>query len=125
MPDPDQGRAPDLRAGLASLPSDWRLVRVGANKRPIAGENWYDADNFSPDDAAELNGHGPPAWGLKSGPASGVIVLDLDAEGWRDSFHASPATRSPTCRPPSPGPQANPAAPVMPSPSSPTGGRIW
>jgi hypothetical protein len=73
---------PDLEA----LPSDWRLVRVGRDKRPIGGENWFDADDYSPDDALALNGSGPPAWGLKSGPASGVIVLDLDAEGWRDSF---------------------------------------
>lgn len=76
------------RADLAALPADWRLVRVGANKAPIAGDGWFDHDNFSPDDALELNGSGPPAWGLKSGPESGVVVLDLDAEGWRESFEA-------------------------------------
>lgn len=68
------------------LPTDWRLVRVGGDKRPLAGLNWFDVDDFSPDDAAALNGSGPPAWGLKTGPASGVVVLDLDAEGWRESF---------------------------------------
>lgn len=73
-------------ADLAALPSDWRLVRVGRDKRPIAGDRWFDADDYSPDDALALNGNGPPAWGLKSGPASGVIVLDLDADGWRESF---------------------------------------
>lgn len=73
---------------LHSLPSDWRLVRVGRDKAPIAGKGWFDADDFSPDDAAEQNGSGPPAWGLKCGPASGgVLVLDLDGEGWRESFH--------------------------------------
>ncbi|WP_216915973.1 MULTISPECIES: PriCT-2 domain-containing protein [unclassified Synechococcus] len=71
---------------LADLPSDWRLVRVGRNKAPIAGDGWYDLDDYSPDDAAALNGSGPPAWGLKTGPCSGVVGLDLDAEGWRESF---------------------------------------
>lgn len=75
-------------ADLHSLPSDWRLVRVGSDKAPIAGKGWFDADDFSPDDAAELNGSAPPAWGLKCGPASGgVLVLDLDGEDWRESFH--------------------------------------
>jgi phage/plasmid-associated DNA primase len=74
------------RADLLSLPTDWRLVRVGSNKAPLAGEGWFDRDNYSPDDAASLNGSGPPAWGLKSGPCSGVLVLDLDAEGWQQSF---------------------------------------
>jgi len=71
---------------LSTLPSDWRLVRVGSSKAPIAGEGWFDADDYSPDDAAALNGSAPPAWGLKSGPASGVVVLDLDADGWDASF---------------------------------------
>ena len=75
-----------LAPDLAALPSDWRLVRVGRNKAPIAGKGWFDVDNFSPDDALALNGSGPPAWGLKSGPASGVVVLDLDAEGWDASL---------------------------------------
>jgi len=75
-----------LTADLLSLPTDWRLVRVGTNKRPIGGEGWFDADNYSPDDAASLNGSSPPAWGLKTGPVSGVLGLDLDAEGWRESF---------------------------------------
>ena len=76
----------DLSSDLLALPSDWRLVRVGKNKAPIAGKSWFDADNFSPDDALGLNASGPPAWGLKSGPASGVVVLDLDGEGWDESF---------------------------------------
>jgi hypothetical protein len=79
------GLDPILRE-LAALPSDWRLVRVGRDKAPIAGPDWFDADNYSPDDAAALNGSSPPAWGLKSGPVSGVLVLDLDAKGWRESF---------------------------------------
>ncbi len=74
-------------ADLRSLPSDWRLVRVGRNKQPIAGEGWFDVDDYSPDDALLLNGSGPPSWGLKTGPASGgVLGLDLDAEGWEESF---------------------------------------
>jgi hypothetical protein len=75
-----------MAESLAALPSDWRLVRVGRSKAPIAGDNWFDRDNYSPDDALALNGSSPPAWGLKSGPCSGVLVLDLDAEGWRGSF---------------------------------------
>jgi phage/plasmid-associated DNA primase len=75
-----------LTPDLAALPSDWRLVRVGGNKAPIAGKGWFDVDNFSPDDALALNGSSPPAWGLKCGPASGVVVLDLDAEGWEASL---------------------------------------
>ncbi|KAF0652401.1 hypothetical protein L107_13870 [Cyanobium sp. Copco_Reservoir_LC18] len=75
------------RADLLALPCDFRMVRVGRDKAPIAGKNWFDHDDFSPDDAAELNGNGPPAWGLKCGPASGgALVLDLDAEGWDESF---------------------------------------
>ncbi|MCP9940977.1 AAA family ATPase [Cyanobium sp. ATX 6E8] len=81
------------RADLLALPTDWRLVRVGRHKEPIAGDNWFDADNFSGDEAAGLPGSGPPAWGLKSGPVSGVVVLDLDAEGWRESFQQE------TCHP--------------------------
>lgn len=81
------------RADLLALPTDWRLVRVGRHKEPIAGDNWFDADNFSGDEAAGLPGSGPPAWGLKSGPVSGVVVLDLDAEGWRESFQEQ------TCHP--------------------------
>jgi archaellum biogenesis ATPase FlaH len=81
------------RADLLALPTDWRLVRVGRHKEPIAGDNWFDADNFSGDEAAGLPGSGPPAWGLKSGPVSGVVVLDLDAEGWRESFQQQ------TCHP--------------------------
>lgn len=73
-------------ADLLSLPSDWCLVRVGRDKAPIAGTGWFDADNYSPDDAAALNGAGPPAWGLKSGPSSGVVVLDLDEHGWDTAF---------------------------------------
>ncbi|MFN7818693.1 MAG: PriCT-2 domain-containing protein [Cyanobacteriota bacterium] len=73
-------------ADLETLPSDWRLVRVGREKEPIAGKGWFDVDDYSPDDALGMNGSGPPAWGLKTGPASGVLVLDLDAEGWRESF---------------------------------------
>lgn len=80
-PDPDA-----IHHDLAALPSDWRLVRVGRDKAPIAGANWFDVDDYSPNDALDLNGSGPPAWGLKTGPASGVVVLDLDAEGWRESF---------------------------------------
>lgn len=75
-----------LRADLATLPTDWRLVRVGPDKAPIAGDGWFDVDDYSPDDAASLNGSMPPAWGLKSGPASGALVLDLDSPGWRESF---------------------------------------
>ena len=77
---------PSHRAELLSLPSDLRLVRVGRNKAPIAGTGWYDVYNYSPDEAAALNGTGPPACGVKSGPCSGMAVLDLDAEGWRESF---------------------------------------
>ncbi len=73
-------------ADLEALPSDWRLCRVGRNKAPIGGEGWYENDRHSPDEALALNGNGPPAWGLLCGEASGVIVLDLDAEGWRESF---------------------------------------
>jgi predicted P-loop ATPase len=76
----------DKSAELLSLPSDWRLVRVGSNKAPIGGKDWFDRDNYSPDEAASLNGNAPPAWGLKCGPASGVVVLDLDADGWAESF---------------------------------------
>ena len=76
----------DLRQQLALLPCDWRLVRVGPDKAPIAGEGWFDLDNYSPDEAAGLNGSMPPAWGLKSGPASGVLVLDLDSPGWEAAF---------------------------------------
>jgi hypothetical protein len=71
---------------FSALPSDWRLVRVGRNKAPLAGDGWFDIDDFTPDEAAGLNGSSPPAWGLKCGPASGVVVLDLDAKGWRESF---------------------------------------
>jgi hypothetical protein len=90
MKEADSGRRKqenpsDVFADLAALPTDWRLVRVGRNKRPLV-ESWFDADDYSPDDAASLNGSSPPAWGLKSGPVSGVVILDLDAEGWRDSF---------------------------------------
>lgn len=78
---------PDFSSDLASLPSDWRLVRVGRNKKPIAGDGWFDVDDFSPDDALALNGSGPPAWGAKSGPASGgIVMLDLDSLGWDKSF---------------------------------------
>jgi hypothetical protein len=73
-------------ADLLALPSDCRLVRVGPNKRPLAGDNWFDRDNFTPDEAATLNGAAPPAWGLKTGPASGQLVLDLDADGWDEKF---------------------------------------
>jgi hypothetical protein len=73
-------------ADLLALPTDFRLVRVNGNKRPTAGEDWFTVDDFSPDDAAALNGSGPPAWGLKTGPCTGLLVLDLDAEGWRESF---------------------------------------
>jgi archaellum biogenesis ATPase FlaH len=75
-----------LRAQLATLPTDWRLVRVNGKKAPIAGDDWFNVDSYSPDDAAELSSQ-PPAWGLKCGPDSGgTLVLDLDAPGWRDSF---------------------------------------
>jgi hypothetical protein len=84
--DEEPAQLTDCRSQLHALPSDWRLVRVGRNKAPIAGKGWFDVDDFSPDDALELKGSTPPAWGLKSGPASGVIVLDLDADGWRESF---------------------------------------
>jgi hypothetical protein len=87
---PTQGKTPppatEKSADLAALPSDWRLVRVGRNKAPIGGKDWFQVDDYSPDDAAALNGSSPPAWGLKSGPASGVVVLDLDAEGWEASL---------------------------------------
>lgn len=76
-----------LALDLAALPSDWRLVRVGRNKAPIGGKNWFQVDDYSPDDAAALNGSSPPAWGLKCGPASGgVLLLDGDAEGWNEDF---------------------------------------
>ena len=75
------------RDDLAALPADFRLVRVGRNKEPAAGTGWFDVEDFSPDDALRLNGSGPPAWGLKTGPASGgVLGLDLDAAGWEESF---------------------------------------
>jgi hypothetical protein len=77
---------PDHRADLLALPSDCRLVRVGPNKRPQAGDGWFDRDNFTPDEAATLNGTAPPAWGVKTGPISGQLVLDLDAPGWCESF---------------------------------------
>lgn len=69
---------------LIFLPSDWRLVRVGPDKRPI-GEDWQTKPGLSPDDAIELETM-PPAFGLLSGPQSGCIVLDLDADGWREDF---------------------------------------
>ncbi|MEB3361744.1 MAG: VapE domain-containing protein [Synechococcaceae cyanobacterium] len=72
----------DLRA----LPTDWRLVRVGPDKAPMAGKGWFDRDDFSGDEAASRRGRKPPAWGLKCGPASGVVVVDLDASGWEKSF---------------------------------------
>jgi hypothetical protein len=75
-----------FKRDLLALPSDWRLCRVGSNKRPLAGDDWYDNDQHSPDDAVALNGSSPPAWGLLTGELSGVIVLDLDADGWRESF---------------------------------------
>lgn len=77
---------PDLSGELVALPTDWRLVRVGRDKAPIGGNGWFDRENFSPDDAASLNGSSPPAWGLKCGPCSGVVILDLDTEGWIESF---------------------------------------
>ncbi|WP_216913891.1 MULTISPECIES: PriCT-2 domain-containing protein [unclassified Synechococcus] len=61
-------------------------MRVGPDKRPLAGKEWFDRENFTPDEAAALNGDAPPAWGVKSGPVSGQLVLDLDSDGWRDSF---------------------------------------
>ena len=77
----------NLLLELQSLPSDWRLVRVGRNKQPIAGDGWFDVDDFSPDDAAALSDSMPPAWGAKSGPASGgIVMLDLDSPGWDESF---------------------------------------
>jgi putative DNA primase/helicase len=69
---------------LIFLPSDWRLVPVGRDKRPI-GANWQSIPGLSPDDAIELETM-PPAFGLLSGPQSGCIVLDLDGEGWREDF---------------------------------------
>jgi len=77
----------DLSSDLLALPTDWRLVRVGKNKAPIA-DKWLDdaAEIISPDDAASMNGSSPPAWGLRTGPVSGVVVLDLDGEGWDESF---------------------------------------
>jgi hypothetical protein len=77
-----------LKDQLQSLPSDWRLCRVGKSKQPLGGKGWFDIKDYSPDDAAGLNGNGPPAWGLKSGPCSGVVVLDLDDEGWDGSIVA-------------------------------------
>jgi len=83
VPAREDGRRDDLKA----LPADWRLVRVGRNKQPLAGDDWFAVDDFSPDGALSLNGAGPPAWGLKTGPASGgLLALDLDAEGWEESF---------------------------------------
>jgi hypothetical protein len=73
-------------ADLLALPSDCRLVRVGRDKTPLAGRGWFDADNYTPDEAATLNGTAPPAWGVKTGPISGQLVLDLDAPGWRESI---------------------------------------
>lgn len=79
----------NLLLELQSLPSDWRLVRVGRSKQPISGDGWFDVDDFSPDDAAALNVSMPPAWGVKSGPASGgIVILDLDSPGWDESFQA-------------------------------------
>lgn len=75
-----------MRADLLALPSDWSLCRVGRDKAPIGGRGWYDNDRHSPDQAASLNGSGPPAWGLLCGEASGALVLDLDADGWGESF---------------------------------------
>jgi putative DNA primase/helicase len=74
----------NLREEFIYLPSDWRLVRVGPDKRPI-GANWQSIPGLSPDDAIELETM-PPAFGLLSGPQSGCIVLDLDGEGWREDF---------------------------------------
>lgn len=73
-------------ADLLALPSDCRLVRVGPNKRPLAGDGWFDRDNFTPGEAAALNGTAPPAWGVKTGPVSGQLVLDLDADGWDEKL---------------------------------------
>jgi putative DNA primase/helicase len=80
----DPGVGANLREELIYLPSDWRLVRVGPDKRPI-GANWQSIPGLSPDDAIELETM-PPAFGLLSGPQSGCIVLDLDGEGWREDF---------------------------------------
>lgn len=71
-------------ADLEALPSDWRLVRVDGNKRPI-DKDWQSKHGLSPDDALQLTAL-PPAIGLLSGPQSGCIVLDLDGEGWREDF---------------------------------------
>lgn len=73
-----------LREELLFFPADWRLVRVGPDKRPI-GAKWQSEPGLSPDDAIELE-QLPPAFGLLSGPQSGCIVLDLDGEGWREDF---------------------------------------
>ncbi|MCT0208670.1 PriCT-2 domain-containing protein [Synechococcus sp. CS-1332] len=73
-----------LREELIFLPADWRLVRVGPDKRPI-GADWQSVPGLSPDDAIELETM-PPAWGLLSGPQSGSVVLDLDEDGWREDF---------------------------------------
>ena len=47
-------RATETTDDLHSLPADWRLCRVGRNKQPIAGNSWFDADDYSADDAAAL-----------------------------------------------------------------------
>jgi hypothetical protein len=73
-----------LREELVFLPADWRLVRVGPDKRPI-GAKWQSEPGLSPDEAIELE-EMPPAFGLLSGPQSGCIVLDLDGEGWAEDF---------------------------------------
>ena len=73
-----------LSEELLFLPSDWRLVKVDGNKRPI-GSQWQTKPGLSPDEAYELHNM-PPAFGLLSGPQSGCIVLDLDGEGWREDF---------------------------------------
>lgn len=75
----------DYRGELEHLPCDWRFCRVGANKAPIGGANWYDNDQHSADDLLDL-AQLPPAIGLLSGPASGCVVLDLDNPGWEEAF---------------------------------------
>lgn len=79
---------PTLAAAIAAVDSDWQLIPVGPNKRPVdpaTGANLLDWGHttYDVDGITELI-HGSPhvkAVGLVLGPPSGVIAVDFDGRG--------------------------------------------